>query len=148
MNTPTATCEVFEKMRREHDVLREKLARIHDVISGVVPAPVEINALLTEFEAALAVHFSNEETDGFFDEVTSYSPALAGEAGRLCVEHRELQREAAELCRFAMSGSPSMPWWRELAARCHTFSHKLMQHESAENRLLVTAHQHEEGVVD
>lgn len=148
MNTPTATHEMFEKMHREHDVLREKLARIHDVVSGVVPAPDEINSLLTEFETALDVHFSTEETDGFFDEVTGYSPALAGEAGRLCVEHRELQREAAELCRFAMSGSPSMPWWRELAARCHTFSHKLMHHESAENRLLQMAYRREEGVVD
>jgi hypothetical protein len=32
-----------------------------------------------------------------------------------------------------------MPWWRELASRCHAFSQKLMQHESAENALLQVA---------
>jgi iron-sulfur cluster repair protein YtfE (RIC family) len=148
MNTQTTNHEVFEKMHREHNALREKLARIHDVFSGVVPAPDEIRVLLHEFEKALATHFSNEETGGFFDDVTSLSPSSAGEAGRLCIEHRDLQHEAAELCRFAASGSPSMPWWRELASRCHTFSQKLMQHESAENRLLQMAYRRDEGVVD
>jgi hypothetical protein len=41
-----------------------------------------------------------------------------------------------------------MPWWRELAVRCHNFSRKLMLHENAENRLLQTAHQQELGVAD
>ncbi len=148
MNTQSTNQEVIETMHREHDALREKLARIHDVFSDIEPAQNEIKALLREFEAALATHFSHEEMGGFFEDVTSLSPTSAGEAGRLCVEHRDLQHEAAELCRFAASGSPSMPWWRELASRCHAFSQKLMLHESAENRLLQMAHRRDEGVVD
>ena len=45
------------------------------------------------------------------------APRLADKAGTLCVEHRELLREANELCRFAEAGSPSVQWWRELNSR-------------------------------
>jgi iron-sulfur cluster repair protein YtfE (RIC family) len=148
MNAPPTNLEVFEQMHREHEALRAKLGRIHDVFQDSTPALSEINSLLHEFEEALTIHFANEETDGFFDDVTNHSPALASEAARLCVEHRELQHEAAELRRFASAGCPSILWWRELASRCHTFSQKLMQHESAENRLLQIAYRQDIGVVD
>jgi hemerythrin len=148
MNASPTPGEVFAAMHREHETLREKLSRIHDVFTGSDPSRNEIRKLLEEFEEALVVHFSHEEEDGFFDEVVGYSPASAREADRLCVEHEELRKEAKELYRFATSGSPSMPWWRELAVRCHNFSRKLMLHENAENRLLQTAHQQELGVAD
>jgi iron-sulfur cluster repair protein YtfE (RIC family) len=148
MSAPAEKKPVFEQMHEEHDSLREKLGQIHDVFQNKTPAPTEIKSLLHEFEVALVVHFSHEENEGFFDDVTSHSPALAAEAERLCYEHAELKRDAAELCRFASSGSPSLPWWRELASRCHAFSQKLMHHESAENRLLQIAYREEHGVVD
>lgn len=149
MNSKPITHEVFDAMHHEHDALREKLGRIHDVIGGKDPSLEEIQRLLHEFEEALAVHFSHEEEEeSFFDEVASKAPSLAGEAGRLCLEHEELKKEACELSRFAASGSPSMPWWRELATRCHNFSQKLMRHESAENRILQEAYRQDVGVVD
>jgi iron-sulfur cluster repair protein YtfE (RIC family) len=148
MNTPATTPAAIEKLHQEHDALREKLAQIHDVFKGVTPAPEEINSLLHDFEEAVVVHFAREEEDGFFDQVVCHAPSLAGQADRLCVEHRQLRREAAELRRFASCGSASVPWWRELASRCHAFSQKLMQHESAENYLLQTAYRQDVGVVD
>lgn len=131
--------EDFHSLHEEHEDLREQLGRVHDAIKSMAPAPTEITALLDEFEEALVNHFVHEEMDGFFDAVASHVPSLADEANRLFSEHHLLRDQAAELCRFAASGSASMPWWRELASRCHVFSQKLMQHESSENALLQMA---------
>jgi hypothetical protein len=102
----------------------------------------EVRELLRDFQLALGVHFSNEEeAEGFFESVTIHSPRLADQARRLCTEHEELLRKAAELCRFAAAGSPSIAWWRELNTRCHEFSRQLMRHESEESQLLQEAYQ-------
>jgi hypothetical protein len=96
---------------------------------------------LNEFQSALKVHFSNEElAEGFFEQITAHAPRLSNQAGRLCVEHEELTRKAAELCQFAMAGCPSMSWWRELSNRCQQFSRQLMHHESDESKLLQQAY--------
>jgi hypothetical protein len=98
---------------------------------------------------ALIFHFTNEELDeGFFAEISAHAPRLAGKAGKLCVEHEVLLREVDELCRFAVAGSPSMPWWRELNSRCHELTKRLMRHEHEENELLHEAHQTDIGVFD
>jgi hypothetical protein len=121
------------------------VSRIHAVLASPEPAQDEIETLLCEFLNALLVHFSNEENEGFFDEVTAHSPRLTGQAGKLCVEHKQMLREADELCQFAAAGSPSMPWWRELSSRCHEFSRRLMHHEHEENKLLQEADQTDIG---
>jgi hypothetical protein len=143
-----AQSELAERVTREHEALRNKVHMIHSVLAQPEPTTVEIETLLREFLNTLFVHFSTEEDDGFFDEVTSLAPRLASQAGKLCVEHQQLLREADELCRFAAAGSPSMPWWRELHARCHEFSKRLMHHESEENKLLQEAHQSDIGACD
>jgi hypothetical protein len=140
--------QTIEHIMQEHDALRDKVRRIHSVLAEPEPAQAESEKLLRDFLTALIVHFSNEENEGFFSEVTTRAPRLSDRAGRLCVEHRELLHEAEELCRFASAGSPSMPWWRELSSRCHDFSKRLMQHESEENKLLQEAHQSDIGAVD
>jgi iron-sulfur cluster repair protein YtfE (RIC family) len=148
MDPMITSCEIFEKIKQEHDALREKFRRIHDVLAGPEIAAEEMARLLREFHNALRVHFSNEESDGFFEEVTTHAPRLAGRADQLCVEHEQFRHKAAELYRFAEAGSPSMPWWRELKSRCHEFSKQLMHHESEENKLLQQAHQDDIGASD
>jgi hemerythrin len=138
--------DVAEKIKCEHEALRDKLRQIHAVLAGREIAADEIAVLLREFQSALAVHFSNEEeSEGFFESVTAHSPRLAHRAGQLCIEHETLMRKATELCRFASAGSPSMTWWRELSSRCHEFSRQLMQHESEESKLLQQAYQDDLG---
>jgi hypothetical protein len=133
---PTSQNDIAEKIITEHDALRHKLHKIHDVLFEHDPRPAELETLLREFLNTLVVHFANEEDDGFFHNVSVQSPRLAQTAGRLSVEHRELLHEAEELCRFAEAGAPSMPWWRELTNRCHNFNHRLMRHECEESQLL------------
>ena len=131
----------IDAIRQEHELLRDKAGKIHDVLSGPDPTPEEIVELLHDFHSALVVHFSNEEAEeGFFEEVTSGAPQLTKQADRLCVEHRELLKKAADLHQFAKAGSPSLPWLRELRVRCHEFHKQLMNHESQENHLLLEAH--------
>jgi iron-sulfur cluster repair protein YtfE (RIC family) len=148
MNRTQNGSNAIEQVLQEHNALREKLGRIHTVLAGREPNQAEIETLLSEFLHTLLVHFSNEEDQGFFDEVTAQAPRLASQAGKLCVEHKQLLRDADELFRFATAGSPSMPWWRELHTRCHEFSKRLMHHESEENRLLQEAHQADIGTYD
>jgi len=140
--------EAVEKIMREHDALRDKVSRIHNVLAEPEPDQFAIDTILREFLNALIVHFSNEEDDGFFDEITTCAPHLSSAAGRLCVEHQQMLHDVQELCRFAVAGSPSMPWWRELRTRCHSFNRRLMQHECEENRLLHEAHAADIGVCD
>jgi iron-sulfur cluster repair protein YtfE (RIC family) len=148
MNRTVTQSEVIDRVLQEHNALRDKVHRIHTVLASPEPAQDGVEALLREFLNALLVHFSNEENEGFFDEVAAHSPRLAGQAGRLCVEHKQILREADELCRFAAAGSPSMPWWRELSSRCHEISKRLMHHEHEENKLLQEAHQTDIGTND
>ena len=104
---PTITSrEIFEKIKQEHDALREKFRRIHDVLAGPEIAAEEMARLLREFHNALTVHFSNEESDGFFEEVTTHAPRLAGRADQLCVEHEQLRHKAdgtVPVCRDGQS---------------------------------------------
>ena len=138
----TISHDVAERIKQEHDALRDKLRQIHAALAVRELEPDELRELLREFQIALGVHFSTEEeSEGFFESVTAHAPRLSGKAGQLCVEHNELLRKAAELCRFAAAGSPSLTWWRELNSRCHEFSRQLMQHESEESQLLQEAYQ-------
>lgn len=146
---PTITSrEIIDKIKQEHDTLRETFRRIHDVLAGPEIAAEEMARLLRELKNALTVHFSNEESDGFFGELTTRAPRLAGRADQLCLEHEQFLNKAMELCRLAEAGSSSMAWWRELSSRCHKFSKQLMRHESEENKLLQEAHQGDIGTFD
>ena len=146
---PTITSrEIFEKIKQEHEALREKFRRIHDVLAGPEIAAEELARLLHELKNALTVHFWNEESDGFFGEVTTHAPHLGGRADQLCLEHEQFLHKATELCRLAEAGSPSMASWRELSSRCREFSKQLMHHESEENKLLQQAHQDDIGAPD
>ena len=148
MNPTITQSETIERILQEHDALRYKVRRIHSVLAEPEPTQGEIENLLREFLNALIVHFDYEEDEGFFDDVASHAPRLAGQAGKLTVEHRQMLRDVDELCRFAAAGSPSMPWWRELRSRCHEFSKRLMRHEHDENKLLQEARQSDIGVCD
>jgi iron-sulfur cluster repair protein YtfE (RIC family) len=147
-STPPARSATVERITQEHAALRQKVHGIHSALAEQDPNSIEIETLLREFLDALKLHFASEEDAGFFTEVCSRAPRLAGRAGALCFEHCQLLQEAVALSHFAEAGSPSMQWWRELSARCHEFSKRLMHHESEENKLLQDVHQSDIGSGD
>jgi iron-sulfur cluster repair protein YtfE (RIC family) len=148
MDPAITTREIIEKTKQEHDALREKLRRIHDVLARPEIAAEEMARLLAEFQNALTIHFSNEESGGFFQEVTTHAPRLAARADQLGHEHEQLLHKATELCRLAEASCPSMASWLELRFRCHEFGKQLMHHESEENKLLQQTHQEDVGTFD
>jgi iron-sulfur cluster repair protein YtfE (RIC family) len=140
--------EVLEKTKQEHDALREKLRRIHEALASVeIKSDVIVNLLL-DFQSALQVHFANEESGGFFNEVTTHSPHFTYRTDTLYVEHGELLHNAMELCRFATAGNHTATWWRALSSQFHVFSKELMCHESEENKLLQQVYQDDIGTSD
>jgi hypothetical protein len=145
---PTITShDLFEKHKLEHDALREKFRRIHGVLASSEIAAEEMASLLHELRNALTVHFSNEESDGFFGEITARAPRVANRADQLRLEHEQFLQKATELCQLAKaSGSPMA--WRELCSRCHEFIKQLMHHESEENKLLQEVYQRDIGALD
>lgn len=133
--------EMIQRVMHEHNMLREKIGKIHSVLAEPTPDKPAIEDLLREFLHAIMFHFSNEEVEeGLFAQASVIAPRLAGKAAALGVEHRQLLREVDELCRFASAGAPSIPWWRELNTRCHEVTKRLMWHEHDENALLQEAH--------
>jgi iron-sulfur cluster repair protein YtfE (RIC family) len=140
LNMSDSQADIVERILREHDALRHKIHAIHSVLADHNPETSEIESLLRDFLNALVVHFANEEGDEFFGDIRAKSPTLAVTADRLSIEHRELLHEAEELCRFAECGSPSIPWWRELASRSSRFNQRLMHHECEENELMSKSH--------
>ncbi len=128
-------------IKHEHDALRDKLRRIHNVIESTKPSAKEVEDLLRDYYRLLEFRFLAEETDAFFHEISEKALHLLAEAKRLCEGHRQLLSDAAELCRFANAGSPSVPWWRELRTRCHEFTQRLRLHEEKEKELLQEARQ-------
>src|SRR5215208_2296475 len=90
MNRTNAETEIVEQIMHEHDSLRDKLRHIHAVLSGPAPSENDVEELLREFLTTLVVHFANEENEGFFSQVTAHAPQLAGQAGKLCIEHRQM----------------------------------------------------------
>jgi hypothetical protein len=147
MELTSGNREVFEKTKLEHDALREKLRCIHDVLAGVEINAEAVASLLQDFQNALQIHFANEESDGFFSEITNRSPHLISQADKLCIEHGHLLHKAMELCRFATSGNLSAVW-RGLGSEFHAFSKELMHHEREENQLLQQTYQEDIGSFD
>lgn len=145
-NSPDA--EVFEAIRREHDQLREKLKQINHVISDATATGEEVAQLLIGFHDQLKEHFSNEEQEGFFEEITAQAPRLTPAADGLCDEHREMLVSASELAQFASKQANSKAGWDELNSKFQGFSKQLMHHESEENLLLQQAYQEDIGSHD
>ena len=148
MNVNTMANEVFEKIRREHESLKEQLGHIHHVLGAHNMPGDEVATQLRHFHAALVEHFWNEEHEGFFDEVINQAPNLTPQTHKLCAEHRAILHTVTELAQFAASGAGSESWWHELTPRFQAFSKQLMHHESAENSLLQQAYQEDLGTND
>jgi hemerythrin len=145
MNVKHSDRQVFEEIRDEHEALRKKLGKIHQVLAAPCVRGDEVASLLFDLRKTLATHFENEEHKGFFDDITTHAPRLNPQAKRLCSEHVEILHTASELAQFASVGIDSKASQRELGSRFHTLSKQLMDHESEENALLQQAYQEDIG---
>lgn len=141
MNAEAPHREVVEKIRQEHELLEERLAYIRRVFATRRPPADEAAALLWDLWSVLRIHFVNEESGGFFTEVTTYAPRLTRQADDLCLEHQAVLHTVSDLARFARAGAASQTWWRELKTRFQALCTQLARHESDEHELLQEAYQ-------
>jgi hypothetical protein len=148
VSSPLTSHEVFEAVRREHQALEGKIARIRQALVGDILTAEEIAAMLFDFNDALKDHFSNEEFRGFFGELTARAPNLNSEANKLCAEHLEMLRTARQIAQFAIAGGGSHRWWHELNTRFLAFADQLHRHERDEDALLQRAYQEDIGAHD
>lgn len=99
-------------------------------------------ALLSQLRDRLAMHFSLEETYGYFEDAVSPAPRLSQQAERLRNEHKELLahiQTIAEGAEHLATGNGHAPSRRALAAHFSDFYHALERHEAAEANLIVDA---------
>ncbi len=145
MTDPVAHENTYERIRREHEELRELLASVHRTLTKrleTVAAVSDIFALLCN---QIKTHFSEEETAGFFDEIVAQAPHLSPQTEYLCNEHGCLLETARKLADEANDGDGSDDWWQQLESEFHEFSKQLMEHESKENDLLWQAYHDDIG---
>jgi hypothetical protein len=128
-------------VKHAHDALKEKLGKINTTFIDREISADEIREVLHEFHNVLAVHFYHENEECLVQSATARVPKLRVQARHLCAEYREIVHKASDLYRFALTGSPSIPWWRELKTRCRDFTQQLQRHEDEESSLLKQAQQ-------
>jgi len=132
--------ELNERIRQEHDELRNLLRRVHQALEDDTSSHVQITAMLQDLSEHVAVHFQQEETEGFFDQIVRDAPRLVSHVDALRADHTKLLETMYGMKQQAAKRDDSESWRTGLAAAFHSFSKQLMNHESKENELLLDAY--------
>lgn len=148
---------VEERIRQEHEELRELLGKVHRTLARRPHSPTDVLKMLQSLYCQLQLHFDEEEVGGLFVEICSLAPRLSERAEALRVEHAWLNNRLLELIQCADSGCASDCANSDsncdderltLEAKFHEFSKELMQHERKENELLMEAYGDDIGASD
>jgi iron-sulfur cluster repair protein YtfE (RIC family) len=148
MNEPQPSHEFFEEIRREHEELRDLLGDIHQMLAKRLEAVASVSEMLASLGDHVETHFSEEETAGFFDDVTDRAPRLSDRIDALRTEHQQLLAAVRRLKEVANGGDGSADWWQRLESAFREFSKELMHHESSETEILLEAYNDDIGAAD
>jgi len=77
MNEPHTKHQLFEEALREHEDLRELLGKIRHMLAGRLATVAGVSEMLASFGEHVELHFAEEETAGFFDDVVDRAPWLS-----------------------------------------------------------------------
>jgi hemerythrin len=157
MATITGTVSVnaafLQEIKQENQRLREILAALRQLILKSVERnghPRRLVELLDELCDQLALHFSLEESYGYFEDAIDAAPRMAERAESLRGEHVTLFdtiREIANDAEEAVRGQ--LPHVLEfIGERFCDFDAALERHESQENALVFEAFDDDIGVGD
>jgi len=137
----------FEKIRAEHRELRRRIARLQEQLDALEAAGNEAESIrhrasgvavdLVRLHEELVVHFAEEETSGFFDELLIGFPEHGRELEKLRAQHAELLSEARRVVtdsqELAEGGVGSAD---DLLRRARDLLDGLLHHEQAETGLM------------
>ena len=139
--------DIIRRIEAEHEELRELLGTIHLALADELSV-AQVTRLLQSLADELQVHFNDEEEQGFFSQITDQAPRLSNQAEQLCREHDDMLSDVLNMINEARRGDGSATWRKELGDTFHTFSKRLMRHESNESDMLQQAYGEDVGGVD
>jgi iron-sulfur cluster repair protein YtfE (RIC family) len=140
--------EIHERIRQEHDRLRDLLGQISREMSSHRGSAAGLTRQFRSLRDQLQAHFIEEEDHGFFDQITDHAPRFAGQTQKLCDEHVDMLEKVDKLVTRSGQGDGSDEWWSDLVSAFHDLSRELMQHEHEENDLLQQAYEDDIGEKD
>lgn len=139
MTDPVARA-AYERIRREHEELRELLGFVHLTLPKRLETVASVSQMFASLCNQIETHFGREETAGLFDDIVAQASRLSQQTEHLRDEHGCLLEAARKLANQAKGGDGSDDWWQRLESEFQEFSKQLMQHESKENDLLFQAY--------
>ncbi len=135
----------LERIRAQHLELKRRMAQLRDTFEGPALAGrqrVQVEEQLASFDAALNLHFAQEEDGGYFSDVLAVAPRLSRRATKLEQAHAGLRRQVAELrARVADTATA----WDDLQDRFRLLFGELRSHEVAEDDLVHEAFKRDLG---
>lgn len=138
---------IHERIRQEHDELREMLGKMHRILARRLESGANVAKMLQSLHRHVQTHFDEEEHGGFFDDVVAQAPRLSDRATEVKHEHAWLNNVMRELIDYA-DDDLCDDWWQRLETKFHEFSKALMHHENKENELLLEAYDDDIGLGD
>ncbi|MDH3717246.1 MAG: hemerythrin domain-containing protein [Planctomycetota bacterium] len=159
MTTATATATLavnaafMQEIKDEHVRLQSTLVELNELIHEHADRqihPRRLTPLLSQLCDALSLHFSLEESFGYFDDALDVAPHLSQQAEALRMEHTtlyetlcDLVEQSEQLTYHETEGS-----LQNLIEQCAQFYQELDRHESQENDLILRAFDEDLGVGD
>ena len=140
--------EFFEIMKAEHQELATVLREIRSAVSSEDRNRNQVEDLITRLSELMEVHFRHEEEGGYLKEALERAPRFTSKAESLLDQHEALQEEIEKLRLLVHSGMESQAWWTRIESDFHTFSDRLLNHEHAENKVVLEAFTDDIGTGD
>ena len=138
----------FEAMRAERRGLAEQMVEVRQSLFSENRTRNQVDDQMTRLAELVASHFCHEEEGGYLSDVLERAPRLTSQAVHLQEQHETLLEEIEKLRLLVHSGMESEAWWARIETDFHRFSSRLMEHEQAENRLLLQAYDDDVGTSD
>lgn len=148
MTSKPSRSDALEEIRREHEELRGLLGNVRQTLAKRLATVANVAETIGKLCEEVETHFTQEEIDGFFDQVVEQAPRLSNDTDQLRSEHVQLREVIRKLSDCASKGDGSDDWWQGIEAQFHEFSKQLMRHESKENELLQSAFTDDIGLAD
>lgn len=140
----------LQDIKSENRALRQTLRGIGDELSAQNPRPRQLAEQLTSLRDLLAMHFSLEETFGYFDDPCQLSPQMSDEAKSLRSQHGPLYRQLCDLVAQAqqLHDGTSQHELPSVRTGFFGFYARLQEHERREGELVICSLYEEIGVGD
>lgn len=148
MASPESQSRGYMQIVQQHQMLKDLLAQIDQVLEARTATIEEASALLAQLGDQLVRHFATEENGGYFSETLLHAPRLVARANDLMAQHPKMCRQAQELIVALAPARPAEDWWQETRRRFDAFCQELGQHERGEDCLIQEAYNRDIGPSD